>query len=134
MILAIKTDVPQAEIYLLDGPNVIAEQKWQAHRQLSETIHTTIKEMLIRASADMSNLSGVIFYEGPGSFTGLRIGCSVANAYATSYDVPIIATTGCDWLANGLQLLQSGKVTTTVEPNYGSDPHITKSHVTPTKT
>lgn len=125
MILAIKTDVPIAEVYIVNG-GTITQKKWQAHRQLLETIHTAIKEVMEQANKQPHELSGVIFYEGPGSFTGLRIGCSVANAFATSYNVPIAAVTGSDWLKNGLAILEAGNGTKTVEPNYGQDPHITR--------
>lgn len=126
MILAIKTDVPEAHVLIIDG-NTAAQKKWLAHKQLLETIHTTINELMQQKHKQPSDISGVIFYEGPGSFTGLRIGCSVANAFATSYGVPIVATFGDDWLANGRQLLATGKGLKTVEPNYGQEPHITKS-------
>ena len=125
MILAIKTDVPMAEIYIIDG-DTITQKKWQAHRQLLETVHATITELLKQAGKQTTDLKGIIFYEGPGSFTGLRIGCSVANAFATSYEVPIAAVTGQDWLVNGQQILGSNMGTKTVEPNYGQDPRITK--------
>jgi tRNA threonylcarbamoyladenosine biosynthesis protein TsaB len=124
MILAIKTDVPEAEVYIIDGTAKV-QKKWQAHRQLLETIHTTIKDVMEQVGKNPADINGVIFYEGPGSFTGLRIGCSVANAFATSYDAPIVAVTGNDWLAIGQQLLADGKSAKTVEPNYGQEPHIT---------
>lgn len=127
MIIAIKTDVPLAEIYILKNHSIIANSKWQAHKQLSETIHQVIKQLLQQAGVQLSDLSGVIYYEGPGSFTGLRIGCSVANALAASYGVPITAVSGDDWLAKGQQILASDKASKTVQPNYGSEPHITKA-------
>lgn len=126
MILAIKTDAPEAELYLLTDTSIAAQKKWLAHRQLSETIHSTIDELFQVAKAQLADLTGIIFYEGPGSFTGLRIGCSVANALATSYNVPIIGTTSDDWLELGSDQLLKGMGKKTIEPNYGSEPHITR--------
>ena len=125
MILAIKTDVPQAEVYVVNEGRICAQKQWQAHRQLLETIHKAIQDVLQQSDKQLAELEGVIFYEGPGSFTGLRIGCSVANALATSYSAPIIATTGTNWLSDGQQALSAGKGAQTVEPNYGQEPRIT---------
>ena len=126
MILAIKTDVPEAEIHLVRDGVVVAGKKWLAHRQLLETINTSIQKILEEAGITYTDIKGIIFYEGPGSFTGLRIGCSVANALAVSYNLPIAATTGNNWLIDGCEILATNKGLKTVEPNYGSEPHITK--------
>ena len=126
MILAIRTDNPQAEVYIMNADgSVLADKKWHAHKLLLETIHVTIRDCLVSAGSTFDEISGVIFYEGPGSFTGLRIGCSVANAIAISNNVPIVAVTSDDWLTQGTQLLLTGKGSEIVEPKYGSDPHIT---------
>ncbi len=46
IILTIRTDKPEAEIGLYDGEQQLAYEMWSAHRQLAETIHTKIKELL----------------------------------------------------------------------------------------
>ena len=122
MILTIRTDNPEAEIGLY-GPNQneLFYLKWQAHRQLSETILIKIKEALDKNSAEFKDISGVVFYEGPGSFTGLRIGASVANAF----DVPVANCSGANWQVQGLNLLADSKGRTAI-PRYGAEPHITK--------
>jgi len=66
-----------------------------------------------------------VVYKGPGSFTGLRIGISVANALAYGLNVPIVSTTGKDWQLQGIDRLKKGKNETSAVPDYGSEPHIT---------
>ncbi len=125
IVLTIRTDKPEAEIGLFVGKTKLAYEKWQAHRQLSETIHTKIHEMLSSLEKDWNNLEAVAFFKGPGSFTGLRIGVTVANTLASELDIPIVGTTGEDWIQTGLTSLGQGKTDKLVEPDYGRDPHIT---------
>ena len=125
-IILLKTDQPEAEIYLYDDENQIAEIKWLAHRQLAETIHTRINDTLLEQKMDLSDINGVGVFKGPGSFTGLRIGISVANALAQSLNVPIVATNDQDWAIKAIQRLISGNNESLISPDYGAEPHTTK--------
>jgi tRNA threonylcarbamoyladenosine biosynthesis protein TsaB len=125
LILTIRTDKPEAEIGLFNGTEKLAYESWQAHRQLAETIHTKINELLETNEKALSDLEGIVFYKGPGSFTGLRIGASVANALADSLQVPLISETDEQWLDLGLQRLVAGENDQIALPFYGSAPNIT---------
>jgi tRNA threonylcarbamoyladenosine biosynthesis protein TsaB len=125
LILTIRTDKPEAEIGLFESQAKLAYSTWPAHRQLAETIHLKIKELLESQSRDLNDLSGIVVYQGPGSFTGLRIGISVANALAYSLNIPILAETGDQWIQKGNQSIVEGKNQQIVLPEYGSQPHIT---------
>ncbi len=126
IILALRTDKPEAEIALYDDSKLIDSVSWEAHRQLAETIHHKIKDLLSSQGRDWSNVEGIIIYRGPGSFTGLRIGMSVANALASSLQIPIISESGEAWLEEALQKIINGSNQKVVTPEYGSEPHITK--------
>jgi tRNA threonylcarbamoyladenosine biosynthesis protein TsaB len=65
-------------------------------------------------------------YKGPGSFTGLRIGLSIGNALANSFDIPIVGETGDDWIQHGLKRLEDQENDKIVMPEYGAPVHITK--------
>ncbi len=65
-------------------------------------------------------------YEGPGSFTGLRIGITVANTLAYSLNIPIAGAEGESWLDDSLANLSGMTEPTVILPKYGSDAHITK--------
>ncbi len=126
IILTIRTDKPEAELGLYEGQAQRDAVVWQAHRQLAETVHSQIRDLLARNGMDISNIEGIVAYEGPGSFTGLRIGLSVANALAASIGVPIVGVTGHDWQEEGVKKLLKGGNEELVMPQYGSDPHITQ--------
>ena len=125
IILTIRTDNPQAEIGLYDDDQQLGYEVWQGHRQLAETLHIKINDLLKSQNKDWPDITGVVAYQGPGSFTGLRIGLSVANAIANANSAPIVATTGDKWVTEGLELLGQGKGTTSVMPEYGAPVHIT---------
>lgn len=126
LILTLRTDKPEAEIGLYENANQLAYKKWQAHRQLAETLHTQIAKLLQIAGKDWEDIEAIAVFKGPGSFTGLRIGLTVANALAYSLGIPIVASSGRSWLKAGLARLTKGDDETMVLPEYGSPVHTTK--------
>lgn len=126
MILVIRTDNPDAELGLYEGEEEKSYLKWHADRNLSSDIHKKIDEIFKKQDMGYQGLSGVIIYKGPGSFTGLRIGFSVANTIAGELDIPIAAPGGEQWIRTGLKLLHSEPGRRTVLPDYGSEPKTTK--------
>jgi len=125
LILSIKTDQPEAELALFEDDTQLAIEKWLAHRQLAETIHPKIADLLKGQDKDWSNLQAIVCFKGPGSFTGLRIGLSVANALAFGLKLPIIAADGDTWAADGIKSLLVGKTDKVAMPEYGAPVHIT---------
>ena len=126
MILGMRTDKPESELYLIKDSEQIDSLVWQAHRKLAETLHAHIDKLLTNNKCLLDNLDGIVIYEGPGSFTGLRIGMSVANALGYSLSVPVQAMGGEAWLEEGVKSVLAGKTNTVALPKYGSTAHITK--------
>lgn len=120
IILAIRTDKPEAELYLRSGSEQIGEIKWAAHRELSKTLHKKIDLLFASKSIKKAELGGLVIYAGPGSFTGLRIGFSVANALAYAHQIPVVATGGINWLKSGISKIESGEASVVALPNYGA--------------
>jgi tRNA threonylcarbamoyladenosine biosynthesis protein TsaB len=126
IILTIRTDKTEAEMGLYDNERQIAYEEWQAHRQLAETIHLKIKEILNKSSLSLEDIQGIICFKGPGSFTGLRIGLTVGNALVYALKIPIVARPDLNWLENGIKDLLAGKNDKIVLPQYGAEANITK--------
>ena len=93
---------------------------------LAKNILTYIDEVLADAEITYGDIDGLGVFRGPGSFTGLRIGLTVANTIATSQSLPIVGEMGDDWGQRSIDRLQRGENDTIVLPEYGSDARITK--------
>jgi len=126
MILGLRTDKPLAELCLLrlDG-TVASEYEWQAHRLLADTLLAKIKELLESQHIGFEQLEAVAVFKGPGSFTGLRIGVTVANALGYSLQKPVIGTAGDNWRQSAVDRFKSGNFDAIVLPEYGAEAHIT---------
>ncbi len=124
--LCIRTDKPEAEVGLYDDERKLGYEVWTGHRQLAETLLGRIHALITRHNLAMEDIQGIVCYKGPGSFTGLRIGLSVANSLAYGLKVPIVGTTGDDWVLAGVAHLQAGQREAVVLPEYGAEVHITR--------
>src|SRR5271170_7782185 len=70
-----------------------------AGKTYSELLHSTVADLLREAGARIEQLSGVVVVNGPGSFTGIRIGLSAAKGLAEALAIPIIAVSRLELLA-----------------------------------
>jgi tRNA threonylcarbamoyladenosine biosynthesis protein TsaB len=126
LTLTIRTDKPEAELGLFDGASKLAYSSWHAHRELAETIHSKIKELLESQGRGLEDLQALAVFKGPGSFTGLRIGISVANTLADSLGLPIVSQTGEDWIAQACRRLENQEDERIALPEYGAEPRTTE--------
>lgn len=115
-----RTDKPEAELALYRNSELLCSANWEAHRKLAETIHVKLDQMLKAEKISLKDIGGVVIYKGPGSFTGLRIGFSVANALADSLNIPIYASGGNTWQQLGIESLLNGQGEKIVAPEYGA--------------
>jgi tRNA threonylcarbamoyladenosine biosynthesis protein TsaB len=126
IILTIRTDRPEAEMAVYDNEKRLLYEIWAAHRELSETIHKKLSILLKTLNKSSENIDGIVCFKGPGSFTGLRIGITVANALAYAEDVPIVAKAGPNWQEQGIKALLNGKNEKIALPDYGAEAKTTK--------
>ena len=87
-ILALDTSTELCSVALwLDGELLVREEV--AGQRHSELILSMVQGLLTEAGTDLESLDGIAFGEGPGSFTGLRIGCGVAQGLAFGADLRV---------------------------------------------
>lgn len=125
IIVSIRTDKPEAEVGLYDGASRVSYETWLAHRKLAETIHGKIAALLKANGKEWADIEGIVCFQGPGSFTGLRIGLTVGNTIAYCYDLPIVAMQDPQWLETGIERLLKGEKDELALPFYGADARIT---------
>ncbi|HET6622422.1 MAG TPA: tRNA (adenosine(37)-N6)-threonylcarbamoyltransferase complex dimerization subunit type 1 TsaB [Candidatus Saccharimonadales bacterium] len=126
MILAIKTATGVAELRLLSREGqTLAEADWPADRNLADGLLAHIAKMIKREGAVFSDLTGLVVFKGPGSFTGLRIGITVMNTLSYALDIPIVGAASNNWQKKGLHALKDGHNDRLVLPEYGAEARIT---------
>jgi len=125
-ILTIKTSDPVAEIGIFtDEGQQLGYERWEAHHRLADSIHKKLRQLLAGQHLKLPQIGGIVGYEGPGSFTGLRIGLSVANSLSYSLQIPIAGSRGKNWLDKGIKSLARHPAKQPIMPFYGAPVHIT---------
>ena len=126
LILTLRSDRPDAEIGIYDDMTQLSYKVWPAHRQLAETLLQTIEEELAAQNKGWKDIAGIVCYQGPGSFTGLRIGLTVVSTLGYSLGVPLVAMQDPAWLETGITRLLAGESDKVALPFYGADVHTTQ--------
>ena len=76
------------------GPAGQSSQVWQhsapGGAQTSSTLIPTIQRLMAQAGLQFADLAAIAFGRGPGSFTGLRTACAVAQGLAFGADVKVL--------------------------------------------
>jgi tRNA threonylcarbamoyladenosine biosynthesis protein TsaB len=124
MILLLDTSTPVCKLSFVEG-DWHFDDEWESGRTLAKGLLGYVQDNLAKNDKTWADISGIVAFKGPGSFTGLRIGLTVLNTFADSESVPIVGTTGDEWQTVGLARLSSGENDQLVMPEYGAEAHIT---------
>lgn len=89
MILAIETSTPVCSVALGKPAGSIVEKRIEGKGVHSERTFTFIEELLDRHETGVEDLEAVLFSNGPGSYTGLRIGAAAIKGILFGRDVPL---------------------------------------------
>ena len=100
-ILAIETGTDACTCALLYTGEIIALDA-VAPRQHTELLLPMIDSVLEDAGVGLGSLDAIAFGRGPGSFTGLRIACAVAQGLAFGADRPLVAVSTLQTVAAGM--------------------------------
>lgn len=88
-LLALDASTEIASVAVMVGEELFSEEQGsqKTHAQL---LLPMIDRLLIQAGLQLHQLDGIVFGCGPGSFTGLRIACSIAKGLAYAHNLPLI--------------------------------------------
>ncbi len=112
LVLGIETATPVCAVALTRNGNFLAEERYELPRLHGEIIVDLIDAMLRRCAVSTADLAAVAVSLGPGSFTGLRIGLSVAKGIAFADNLPIIGVHTPDAIAAGIVPLSDSLIIT----------------------
>lgn len=90
MILAIDTATEYASLALYHQDGLLAEESWLSGRNHTSEVMPRLAQMLKLARLNVADLTALAVSLGPGSFTGVRIGLSLAKGIALPHKLPVI--------------------------------------------
>lgn len=103
LILSIETATYICSVALSDGDRIVALRETNEKNAHSRLLTIFIDEIFKEAGIKASQLAAVAVSEGPGSYTGLRIGVSAAKGICYASDKPLIAVSTLKALALAIQ-------------------------------
>jgi tRNA threonylcarbamoyladenosine biosynthesis protein TsaB len=97
-VAAIDTSSDRAGVALFDGHDV-SVLAWNAHRRHTVDTLAQLDHLLELAGIPVHQIDGVAVAIGPGSFSALRVGLSIAKGLVFSLNVPIVGIPTTDAIA-----------------------------------
>ncbi len=99
MLLALDTATQLMSLALYDGYNLLAEQTWHTAFNHSMQLAPTLQSVLDRAGVTTNDLTAMAVCIGPGSYSGLRVGVSLAKGMAAVRHLPLVGISALDIVA-----------------------------------
>ena len=100
-ILSIETSTDVCSVSLSENGKVIFAHVGEEPNMHASNLTVFIKDLLTRAKIGFNELSAIAVSKGPGSYTGLRIGVSVAKGLCYALDIPLIGNNTLEALMYG---------------------------------
>ena len=102
LVLGIDTCGPSGSVALgrLSGEEIeILGQIDLEGRSYSSTLVAAVGDLLTRAGVRLADMSGIVAVNGPGSFTGVRVGLAAVKGLAESVRIPVVAVSRLEVLS-----------------------------------
>ena len=106
-ILGIDTSGLVASAAVVEDDNLLGEYTINYEKTHSETLLPMVDELVQRLSLDLNDLDAIAVANGPGSFTGLRIGCATVKGMGLALNKPVVGVPTLDALAYNLWGMQN---------------------------
>ncbi len=104
-ILNIETATKNCSVALAkEGKTILCKEIAEEGYSHAERLHVFIEEIIAEAGITFQELTAVAVSQGPGSYTGLRIGVSAAKGLCYALHIPLIAVDTLQLLASQVQI------------------------------
>jgi tRNA threonylcarbamoyladenosine biosynthesis protein TsaB len=97
-LLAFETATRRLSVALWQDGEVL-ERGAESQNGGSELLLPWVRELLAESGLTLAQIDGIAFGAGPGSFTGLRLACGVAQGLAWGLDLPVMPVSTLEALA-----------------------------------
>ena len=109
-ILNIETATKNCSVAIAkNGETILCKEIAEEGYSHAEKLHVFIEELLKEAGVSFQELAAVAVSQGPGSYTGLRIGVSAAKGLCFALNIPLIAVDTLQTLASKAKIAE-GKI------------------------
>ena len=105
-ILAFETSAKAASVALLEDGRLLGESYQNTGLTHSQTLMVMAEDMLKAAGKTVADIDAVAVAEGPGSFTGVRIGVAAAKGFAWGREIPCYGISTLEAMAESLGAFQ----------------------------
>jgi len=102
LLLAFETSAKAASVALFDGDTLLGESYQNTGLTHSQTLLVMAQDLLSQCSKTPGDVQAVAVAEGPGSFTGVRIGVAAAKGFAWGKEIPCYGVSTLHSMALGL--------------------------------
>ena len=102
LILAFETTAKAGSVALMEGTKLLGESYQNTGLTHSQTLMVMAEDMLKQCGKTMSDVTAVAVAEGPGSFTGVRIGVAAAKGLAWGGQIPCYGVSTLEAMAVSL--------------------------------
>ena len=102
LILCVETATETCSIALSEDGICLKEHTLDEHMRHSSALTPMIKELFSDTALSMADLDAVCVSDGPGSYTGLRVGVTTAKAICYAHNIPLIAISSLKSIAHGV--------------------------------
>lgn len=99
MILCIETSTDVCSVALVDEGIILSDVMLCEGRRHSSELAVIIEQSLKEARVERRSLQAIAISDGPGSYTGLRVGASTAKGLCFGLDIPLIAIPSLQMMA-----------------------------------
>ena len=106
LILAFETSAKAASVALMDGGKLLGEGYQNTGLTHSQTLMVMAEDVLKQCGKTAQDVAGVAVAEGPGSFTGVRIGVAAAKGFAWGREIPCYGVSTLEAMAESLGVYQ----------------------------
>ena len=106
LILAFETSAKAASVALLEDGKLLGESYQNTGLTHSQTILVMAEDLLKQCGKTVADLTAVAVANGPGSFTGIRIGVAAAKGFAWGAELPCCGTSTLEAMALSLGIWQ----------------------------